>query len=89
MINEVIERNQSMKVLKPSLGTNIIIALKDKNGKEMRDKSKIEERVQEFYSELYQIRQHPPDETKAELKKKVSNVNSEDISKITTEEIKK
>ena len=45
----------------------------------MRDKSKIEERAKEFYSELYQIRQHPPDETKATLKRKVLNVNSEDI----------
>ena len=51
----------------------------------MRDKSKIEERVQEFYSELYQIRQYPPDETKAKLKRKILNVNSEDIPEITTE----
>ena len=57
MINEVIERNQSLKVLRPSLGKNIIMALKDKNRKEMRNKSKIEEKVQEFCCELYQIRQ--------------------------------
>ena len=87
MIDQVIERNQSMKVLRPSLGKNIIIALKDRNGKEMRDKSKIEERVQEFYSELYQIRQHPLHETEAKLKRRVLNVNSEDIPEITTEEI--
>jgi len=76
-----------MKVLRPSLGKNIIIALKDKNGKEMRDKSKIEERAQEFYSELYQTRQHTPDETKAKSKRKVLNANSEDIPEIITEEI--
>ena len=50
MTNEVIEGNQTMKELRPSLDKNIIIALKHKNGNEMRDKSEIEEMVQEFYS---------------------------------------
>ncbi|KAF2891194.1 hypothetical protein ILUMI_14979 [Ignelater luminosus] len=49
-INEVIERNQSLKVFGPNLGKNTIITLKDKNREEVRDKSKIEKGVQESYS---------------------------------------
>ncbi|KAF2882540.1 hypothetical protein ILUMI_23639 [Ignelater luminosus] len=68
MINDVIERNKSMKVLRPNLCKNII-TIKDKNEEEIRDKSKIEKRVQEFHSELYQTRQHPSRENKNQIRK--------------------
>ena len=42
------KKNRSMKVPRPNLGKNVIIALKDKNGRDERQ-------VQKFYSELYEI----------------------------------
>lgn len=65
MINAVIEKIQSMEVLKPNLCKNTMIVVKYKNREDSRDKSKIEKSVQEICIELraFQTRQDSPNET--------------------------
>lgn len=76
-----------MKVLRPKLGKARIIALKDKEGKELRHINEIEETIKEFYSNLYESKQNATYQTEQMLKKKILNVNSEDMAEIEEEEI--
>ena len=54
-IRETIEASKSLKKVRRthSLGKNRMITLLDKQGKEIQEQDKIMERIEEFYSELY------------------------------------
>ena len=54
-IRETIEATKSLKKVRRthSLGKNRMITLLDKQGKEIQEQDKIMERIEEFYSELY------------------------------------
>ena len=54
-IRETIEASKSLKTVRRthSLGKNRMITLLDKQGKEIQVQDKIMERIEEFYSELY------------------------------------
>ena len=54
-IRETIEASKSLKKVRRthSLGKNRTITLLDKQGKEIQEQDKIMERIEEFYSELY------------------------------------
>ena len=54
-IRETIEAYKSLKKVRRthSLGTNRMITLLDKQGKEIQEQDKIMERIEKFYSELY------------------------------------
>ena len=54
-IRETIEASKSLKKVRRthSLGTNRMITLLDKQGKEIQEQDKIMERIEEFYSELF------------------------------------
>ena len=54
-IRETIEASKSLKRVRRthSLGKNRMITLLDKQGKEIQEQDKIMERIEEFYSELY------------------------------------
>ena len=54
-IRETIEASKSLKKVRrtQNLGKNRMITLLDKHGKEIQEQDKIMERIEEFYSELY------------------------------------
>ena len=54
-IRETIEASKSLKKVRRThnLGKNRMITLLDKHGKEIQKQDKIMERIEEFYSELY------------------------------------
>ena len=54
-IRETIQAPKSLKKVRRthSLGKNTMITLLDKHGKEIQEQDKIMERIEEFYSELY------------------------------------
>ena len=53
-IRETIEKESLKRVRRThSLGKNRMITLLDKQGKEIQEQDKIMERIEEFYSELY------------------------------------
>ena len=54
-IREIIEASKSLKKVRRthSLGKNRMITLLDKQGKEVQKQDKIMERIEEFYSELF------------------------------------
>ena len=54
-IREIIEASKSLKKVRRthSLGKNRMITLLDKQGKEIQEQDKIMERIDKFYSELY------------------------------------
>ena len=58
-IRETIEASKSLKKVRRthSLGKNRMITLLDKQGKEIQEQDKIMERIEEFYSELYDSNQ--------------------------------
>ena len=54
-IRETIEASKSMKKVRRThnLGKNRMLTLLDKHGKEIQEHDKIMERIEEYYSELY------------------------------------
>lgn len=85
MAEKVIEENKNLKCLRKKQGKQQIIALKDGNNVETRNRDKIKEIAHKFYQDLYSPRtERPPGN---QNKRKVVNVGSEEIPEINEEEI--
>lgn len=89
-IRELIENNKNMKVLRKELskGRNRISKIKNSNGTLLTNKEDIKKTIQLFYENLYKSRNTNRDEFNIVQRHRVLNANSEDIPKISTEEIK-
>lgn len=86
-VEKIIEKNRGVKCLRQNLGRSIIISLKDKDGTEVREKNKILKVTQTFYQELYSSNKDPDIITKENLRRKITNVNSEILPNIESYEI--
>lgn len=88
-VEEIIEKNKNMKSLRPSLGKFEINKIKNEKQIEIHDRNKIIEIIHQYYTNLYQTKEAPPEDIKRRLKTKIKNVNSEIQPEISKSEIKK
>lgn len=86
-IEKIIEINRGMKCLRPTLGRPKIITMKDNNGREEREKQKIEKIITKYYENLYESKIAPDHNTQESRNRTITNVNSEELPNIENYEI--
>ncbi|XP_044756612.1 uncharacterized protein LOC123315083 [Coccinella septempunctata] len=85
-IQTIIENNRNLKNMKSRVGIKKIILLKNQ-GTEIRNKNELVKITEEYYEKLYSSRNPPSIATTENLKRVITNVNSEEMPDITVDEI--
>lgn len=86
-INEAIENNMNMKVLrsKRTKGKSLIYKIKNQQGEVVTERQQITSTIQQFYSGLYRQSVPKPNRSRIQM---VQNVGSEDIPEVDTAELR-